>query len=455
MNKYVNLFLLTVSLLVVSDAQLAAGKQCTVGSQCSSGSCKRGSALPQTAGATTGQCCSDKGKGIGCLACFSSDGSCIICGPGYELKDYACVKCGSSTPLSYPVKTWSAGDTGDAATLGCYAKTSSMSIVAGDGCESGDPSTVGGKTCASNYCQISKNGANRNNECPPACTLTQPSSVASGSVANTFPNSCNTNGNILTTNGKNSDGSPAFLCKKSSNGDAAFKCACCRPLGKDAGASCTNSFECHGGDCRGGKCCAPEDLNGAFMTKCKASDSGTGMSTTTTTTTGTTSSSGTGSGSGGSGSGTGMSTTTTTTTSSSSGSSTTGTDSSAACSRRASAFTNGGGSANPKDRFLEEESDKGLGCCTAKDCGDCMCSCQSLNGGGVQTSQTIKSTKDFCTSDGCTKRLGEGACPSKNSQRSAMFTKSKASVGMPAKIICAATLGLVGVAAAATAIHGM
>jgi hypothetical protein len=85
-----------------------------------------------------------------------------------------------------------------------------------------------------------------------------------------------------------------------------------------------------------------------------------------------------------------------------------------------------------------------------------MCSCQSLNAGGVQTSQTIKSTKDFCTSDGCTKRLGEGACPSTNSQRSAMFTKTKASVGMPAKkTICAATLGLVGVAAAATAIHGM
>lgn len=443
MNKYVNLFLLTVSLLVVSDAQLAAGQQCTVGSQCASGSCKRGSALPQTAGATTGYCCNDKGKGIGCLACFktqnnaANSGSCIICGPGYELKDYACVKCGSSTPLSYPVKTWTSGTTGNANTGGCYAKTSSMSIVDGDGCESGDPSTVGGQTCASNYCQISKTGNDRNAACPPACTLTQPSS---GGVANMFPNSCKTNGNYLTTNGKNSDGTPAFLCKRSSDDANVAKCACCRPFGKDAGASCTNSFECHGGDCRGGKCCAPEDLNGAFMNKCSASAAAT--------------TGGTGSGSGGSGSG--GTTTTTTTTTSSSGTTTGTSSSSAVCSRRASAFSNGGGSANPKDRFLDEESDKGLGCCTATDCGDCMCSCQSLNAGGVQTSQTIKSTKDFCTSDGCTKRLGEGACPSTNSQRSAMFTKTKASVGMPAKkTICAATLGLVGVAAAATAIHGM
>ena len=265
MARYLNLCLLTISCFASCDAQsLSAGETCVTGSQCASGACKRGSTLPQSAGSGQGQCCNDKGKSEGCLACFNNQqgadsGSCIICGPGYELKNRECVKCPTATPLSYPVKTWTNMKAGAANSGGCYQKTSTMSIAAGDGCESTQEGA--GKACDTNYCGITENSktGNRLNTCPSYCTLSAPNTQG---VANQFPNSCRSNGHYLTKSNNE------FYCKQS-NGNAAFLCACCRPFGKDPGETCSNDFECYGGDCRGSKCCAPEDADGSSMSVCK------------------------------------------------------------------------------------------------------------------------------------------------------------------------------------------
>ena len=92
------------------------------------------------------------------------------------------------------------------------------------------------------------------------------------------------------------------------------------------------------------------------------------------------------------------------------------------------------------------------GTCTASDCGKCSCDCQGING-GVQTSKSFQSTENFCDAEGCTQRLGEDACPSTNSQISAMWIKDdvpKASLAtsVNSQMCAAMTIGL----CAATAI---
>lgn len=437
---------MTISCLATVGAQKAPGSSCQLGSECTSGACKRAMVLPQSSTGFASLCTNDKSAAAPCLAVYD-DGSCSICGPGYELKNYECFKCPSDKPLSYPVSTWTnmgnVGAQGDSG--GCYAETSTMTISAGDGCGADDAGPDSGLSCKSNYCGVTKRDNKRTNGCPSYCALTAASNTG---TQNVFPNSCNRDGNQLTKSGS------TFLCNK--NGSPSFKCACCRPHGKKAGEVCSDSFECFGGDCRGSKCCAPEDAIGGSIFMCSANSGTSGGGTTTTTTTGTTSSSGTGSG--GTGSGTGQSTTTTTTTTSSSSSGTTSSSSgtggsdTGVCSRRR---MNGGTGSASSNRLLDAESDKANGCCTKDDCGDCMCACQGL-GGGVQTAQSIKTTENFCTSDGCTKRLGEKACPSENSQRSAMWTKTQTKASSASSVngqMCAA-VAAVAAMAAATAING-
>ena len=78
--------------------------------------------------------------------------------------------------------------------------------------------------------------------------------------------------------------------------------------------------------------------------------------------------------------------------------------------------------------------------------GKCTCDCGSR-------SKSFQSTKYFCDAEGCTQRLGEDACPSTNSQISAMWIKDdvpKASLAtsVNSQMCAAMTIGL----CAATAI---